>query len=62
MSFTKTAPLADSLLTLQAAANYLDVTDRTIRNYIARGLIPAQRVGPKLLRIRLSDLEKFAGS
>ncbi|BBZ04893.1 hypothetical protein MCHIJ_43300 [Mycolicibacterium chitae] len=54
--------VAESLLTLQQAAAYLNVTDRTVRNYVARGLIPAQRVGPKLLRIRQSDLDTFTGS
>ncbi|CAJ1505696.1 helix-turn-helix domain-containing protein [[Mycobacterium] burgundiense] len=54
--------VAESLLTLQQAAAYLSITDRTVRNYVARGLIPAQRVGPKLLRIRQADLESFAGS
>lgn len=56
----KNAP-TDPLLTLQQAATRLSVTDRTIRNYVARGLIPAQRVGPKLLRIRQADLDAFAG-
>ena len=53
---------ADPLRTLQYSAAYLEVTDRTVRNYVARGLIPAQRIGPKLLRIRQSDLDAFAGS
>ncbi|AVP41703.1 HTH binding domain protein [Mycobacterium phage Batiatus] len=50
-----------SLLTMQQAATYLGVTDRTVRNYVARGLIPARRLGPKLLRIRIEDLQEFAG-
>ncbi|WP_286211751.1 helix-turn-helix domain-containing protein [Mycolicibacterium mageritense] len=57
----QTAAPADPLLSLQQSAEYLHVTDRTVRNYVARGLIPAQRIGPKLLRIRLSDLQQFAG-
>jgi excisionase family DNA binding protein len=40
------------------AARYLDVTDRTIRNYIARGDLPARRVrGSRLIRIARSDLD-----
>ena len=58
----KSATSAEPLLTMQQAAQHLNVTDRTIRNYVARGLIPAQRVGPKLLRIRQSDLDAFLGT
>lgn len=40
------------------AAEYLGVTDRTIRNYIARGLLPANRIqGSRLLRIAQDDLD-----
>jgi excisionase family DNA binding protein len=40
------------------SAEYLGVTERTIRNYIARGLLPASRVhGSRLVRIRKSDLD-----
>lgn len=40
------------------AAEYLGVTDRTVRNYIARGLIPAHRVkGSRLIRIEQADLD-----
>ena len=56
----KTAEPAERLLTLQQSATHLGVTDRTVRNYVARGLLPAQRIGPKLLRVRFSDLERFA--
>ena len=40
------------------AAEYLGVTTRTIRNYIARGLLPASRIrGSRQIRIRLSHLD-----
>jgi excisionase family DNA binding protein len=40
------------------AAEYLGVTDRTIRNYIARGQLAGHRVrGSRLIRIRRDDLE-----
>lgn len=45
-------------LTQAEAAEYLGVTDRTIRNYIARGTLKAARVkGSRLIRIRRSDLD-----
>lgn len=40
------------------AAEYLGVTDRTVRNYIARGLLPGHRVrGSRLVRIDRADLD-----
>lgn len=42
----------------QEAAEYLGVTDRTIRAYIARGDLPAHRVrGSRLIRIDEADLD-----
>lgn len=40
------------------AARYLGVTERTVRNYIARGELSAARIqGSHLIRIRRSDLD-----
>ncbi|MBM7506548.1 excisionase family DNA binding protein [Nocardioides salarius] len=40
------------------AAEYLGVTDRTVRNYISRGDLPGHRVkGSRLVRIRRADLD-----
>lgn len=40
------------------AADYLGVTDRTVRNYIARGTLPGHRVrGSRLVRIDRADLD-----
>ncbi len=56
MSDTTQLPLL--WLSQADAARYLDVTDRTIRNYIARGDLPARRVrGSRLIRIARSDLD-----
>lgn len=42
------------------AADYLGVTDRTIRNYIARGVLPGYRVrGSRLVRIDRADLDSL---
>lgn len=54
----KKDPDPDAWRTQQAAAKYLGVTDRTIRNYIARGILPAYRVrSSRAIRIRQSDLD-----
>lgn len=39
------------------AADYLGVTDRTLRRYVASGQLPAYRLGSRLLRFRQSDLD-----
>lgn len=42
------------------AAEYLGVTDRTIRNYIARGNLRGHRVrGARLVRIDQRELEQM---
>ncbi|GAB3990076.1 helix-turn-helix domain-containing protein [Nocardioides marmoraquaticus] len=45
-------------LSQQEAAEYLGVTDRTIRSYIARGDLKGHRVkGSRLVRIDRNDLD-----
>lgn len=44
-------------LSIQEAAQRRGVTTKTVRRWIALGLVPAYRVGPKLIRIREDDLE-----
>lgn len=39
------------------AAEYLGITDRTLRRMIAAGDLPAYRLGPRLLRIDVGDLD-----
>lgn len=50
-------PLHDELLTLQQAADCLQVTTRTIRNLIHKGELPARRIGrSRMLRVQASAL------
>lgn len=42
--------------TLQEAAEILGVTPATVRRYIDRGLVQAERVGPRLIRVNLNAL------
>ncbi|WP_082279379.1 helix-turn-helix domain-containing protein [Mycobacterium colombiense] len=48
------------LLSTVQAADYLGVSTNTIRNYIARGWLTAQRIGPKLLKFDPADLDRVA--
>jgi excisionase family DNA binding protein len=42
------------------AAEYLGCTDRTIRNYIRRGVLPASRVRDgRTIRIDVADLDNL---
>lgn len=50
--------MPDELLTLQQAADCLQVTTRTIRNLIHDGELPARRIGrSRMLRVQASALE-----
>lgn len=46
-------------LSIQEAAQARGVTTKTVRRWIAQGLVPAYRVGPKLIRIRQDDLDNL---
>ena len=50
---------APAYITRQEAAERLSVSLRTLDGLIARGMLPAYRVGPKLVRIKLSELEDY---
>ena len=47
------------LIGLTEAAEQAGVHYRTVRRWIERGELAATRVGPKLLKIKQSDLDKF---
>lgn len=46
-------------ITIGDAADYLSVTERTIRNYIARGELTGFRVGSRAIRIDQRELENL---
>lgn len=48
-----------SLITQAQAAEFLGVTDRTIRNYVSRGILPAYRVGGRVVRIDQADVDRL---
>lgn len=55
---TTTTP-AQRYVSLKESAAYLGVTERTIRNFIARGEIPAYRIGSRAIRIDRGDLDRI---
>ena len=54
---SKVATLRRALVSQAQAAEYLGVTDRTIHNYIARGELTGYRMGPRLVRVDLNELD-----
>ena len=51
---------ATDYLSVREAADRCDLSEKTIRRYIAAGKLPAFRVGPRNVRIRVGDLDAFA--
>lgn len=47
-------------VSIAEAAEYCGVCTRTIRRYISRGALPAYRVGPKLIKVSLADLDALS--
>ncbi len=56
-SATLSATLSRHLVDLASAGKYADVHPRTLRRYIASGRLTGYRVGPRLLRIDLCELD-----
>lgn len=44
-------------LTIREAAEHLRVDQKTIRRYIKQGLVRAERIGPRLIRVDLASLD-----
>lgn len=44
-------------LSIAEAAEYFGVTTRTIHRYIKDGRLPASRLGPRFIRIKVADLD-----
>jgi len=50
------APIAATYVSIQAAADILACSTKTIRRKIAAGELPARRIGTRLIRIDAADL------
>ena len=48
------------LVSLAAGAAFADVSVRTLRRYIAQGRLTGYRVGPRLVKVDLNELEQLA--
>lgn len=48
------------LASIAHAAEYSDLSARTIRRYVAEGRLVGYRVGPRLVKIDLDDLDELA--
>jgi excisionase family DNA binding protein len=54
---TKQTPSDPPNMTVQAAAAYYGVDVKTVRNMIADGRLRAYYLGPRILRLRRSEIE-----
>lgn len=59
LPYGTTSDPADDLVTLQYASRTRGVSERTLRRRIADGSLPAYRFGPRLLRVKLADLDQL---
>ncbi|MCE3555444.1 helix-turn-helix domain-containing protein [Pseudonocardia sp. RS11V-5] len=48
------------LVSLSTAAEYADCGVNTIRRWISEGRLPGYRLGPKLLKVDLNELDELA--
>jgi excisionase family DNA binding protein len=47
-----------NLATIQQAAEHLSVNERTVRRRIADGTLTGYRVGPRLVRVDLDEVDR----
>ena len=48
---------ARRLVSIAQASDYADVNPKTIRRWIAAGHLPGYRMGPRLLKVDLNELD-----
>ena len=50
-------PFTNRYLTIKQAAEYLGLTDRTVRQMIADGRLTGYRSGNRLVRLRIDEID-----
>lgn len=50
-------PSPDDRLSLDAVAEILSVSRKTVRRLVAAGQLPAERITPQLIRVRRHDVD-----
>ena len=56
---TRSQPVLPPRLGVPEAADYCGVDESTIRRWIARGQLRANRIGPRLIKIDRAELDKL---
>ena len=51
-------PAPRRMVSLDKAAEYADVGSRTMRRYIATGIVTGYRVGPRMIRVDLEEVDR----
>ena len=51
--------MSEELLTISQAASYLQLSDKTIRRLINKHQLEASKVGDRVWRIKLSDIDEY---
>jgi excisionase family DNA binding protein len=54
---TPATPGSEELLTKAQIAVKLQITQRTVDNFMARGILPYFKLGERMVRLRLSDVQ-----
>lgn len=55
----KTIPMSGAVLTRKEAAEYLRVSERTLRTWVIEGRLVGARIGPRRVVFLRSELERF---
>jgi DNA (cytosine-5)-methyltransferase 1 len=55
-------PMADELLTVSQAANYLQLSEKTVRRLLSSNQLLASRVGNRSWRIKKADIDEYLSS
>ncbi|RZU12456.1 excisionase family DNA binding protein [Kribbella rubisoli] len=45
----------EKLVTLKQIAAWYGVTEQTVRNWISANKLPAERIGPRVIRVKAGD-------